>query len=267
MEDTTYKIPPPGHVDESESDDEVLMKRMKKIKQRTKSRLKKMQLRAKKYVKSQPEKEDVQKSPKPPVKSGKLSVIKHKKEQKSLKKKEYVQKSAVVPIEGPKSMQSVPKLAEGDTKHKKIFQSRMSPSEKLQKLENEGCLDEYSRKAMRGSKLDDNLVKKWPCMHSETGSKRRIEELSEKAKAGGSSEMDFDSTSMHLDSTLASTLTFKTSAEGEKSNDPTASPASPSMDIDDCLDIVYHPSRKTNNMHLKDPFGYPTQATKEIREE
>ena len=51
-----------------------------------------------------------------------------------------------------------------------------------------------------------------------------VEELSEKAKAGGSSEMDFDSTSMHLDSTLASMLTFKTSAEGEKSNYPTASP-------------------------------------------
>ncbi|KAJ8422055.1 hypothetical protein Cgig2_024515 [Carnegiea gigantea] len=93
-------MPPPGHGDESESDDE---------------------LRSKKCVKAQPKKkEDVQKSPKPPVKSRHLS--------KSLKKKEHVQKSAAVPIEGPKSVQSVPKPAEGDTKHKEIFQSRMSPS-------------------------------------------------------------------------------------------------------------------------------------------
>ncbi|KAJ8424624.1 hypothetical protein Cgig2_034190 [Carnegiea gigantea] len=79
--------------------------------------------------KSQPEKkEDVQKSAKPPVKSAQLSVIKYKKEHKSLKKKQHVKKSAVVTIEGPKSVQSVPKPVEGDTKHKKIFQSRMSPS-------------------------------------------------------------------------------------------------------------------------------------------
>ena len=37
-------------------------------------------------------------------------------------------KSDVVPVEGPKSVQSVPKPAEGGTKHKKIFQLRMSPS-------------------------------------------------------------------------------------------------------------------------------------------
>ncbi|KAJ8431372.1 hypothetical protein Cgig2_008836 [Carnegiea gigantea] len=83
VEDTTYKIPPPRHVDESESDDEVLVKRIKKVKQGTKSRPKKMQLRAK--------------------------IIKHKKEQKSLKKKQLIQKSVAVPVEGPKSMQSVPK--------------------------------------------------------------------------------------------------------------------------------------------------------------
>jgi len=54
----------------------------------------------------------------------------------------------------------------------------------LQKLENEGCLDEYSRKAMRGSKLDDDLVKKWPCMHSETGGKKRsLFDYEEPAKA------------------------------------------------------------------------------------
>ncbi|KAJ8431773.1 hypothetical protein Cgig2_009371 [Carnegiea gigantea] len=67
-------MPPPGHDDESESDDEVLVKRMKKIKQGTKSRPKKMQLRSKKCVKAKPEKqEDVQKSPKPPIKSEQLS--------------------------------------------------------------------------------------------------------------------------------------------------------------------------------------------------
>ena len=62
------------------------------------------------------------------LRCGQLSVIKHKKQQKFLKKKEHVQKSADVPVEGPKSVQSVPKLTDGDTKHKKIFQSRMSPS-------------------------------------------------------------------------------------------------------------------------------------------
>ncbi|KAJ8430115.1 hypothetical protein Cgig2_007088 [Carnegiea gigantea] len=45
VEDTTYKMPPPGHVDESESDDEVLVKRIKNIKQGIKSRPKKIQLR------------------------------------------------------------------------------------------------------------------------------------------------------------------------------------------------------------------------------
>ncbi|KAJ8431951.1 hypothetical protein Cgig2_000010 [Carnegiea gigantea] len=86
-----------------------------------------MQLRSKKCVKAQPEKkEDVQKSPKPPIK-------------KSLKKKEDVQKSVAVPVEGPKSMQSVPKPVEGDTKHKKIFQSRMSPSGFVTELPGDLC--------------------------------------------------------------------------------------------------------------------------------
>ena len=115
-------MPPTGHVDELDSDDEVLVKRIKKIKEGTKSKPKKMQLSAKRCVKSQPgNKEDVKKIPKPPVKSAQLSVTEHEKEDKSLKQKQHVQKSAVVPVEGPKSVQSVPKPAEGDTKHKKIF--------------------------------------------------------------------------------------------------------------------------------------------------
>ncbi|KAJ8432407.1 hypothetical protein Cgig2_013821 [Carnegiea gigantea] len=114
-------MPPLGYVDESDSDDEVLVKRIKKIKEGIKSKPKKMKLRVKKSAKSQlGKKEDVKKSPKPPVK-----ITKHKKEDKSLKKKQHVQKGAAIPVEGPKS---VPKPAEGDTKHKKIFQSRMSPS-------------------------------------------------------------------------------------------------------------------------------------------
>ena len=32
VDDTTYKMPPPGHVDESDSNDEVLVERIKKIK-------------------------------------------------------------------------------------------------------------------------------------------------------------------------------------------------------------------------------------------
>ena len=54
-------MPPPGHGDESESDVELLVKRMKKIKQATKSRPKKLQVRSKKCVKAQLQKnkEDV----------------------------------------------------------------------------------------------------------------------------------------------------------------------------------------------------------------
>ncbi|KAJ8429515.1 hypothetical protein Cgig2_026695 [Carnegiea gigantea] len=97
------------------SDDEVLVKRIKKIKQGSKFRPKKMQLRAKKCVKSQPEKkEDIQKSPKPPVKS-------------------------------PKSMQSEPKPAEGDSKYK-IFQSRISPSRFVSIIAN---FNEAQRKAIQ----------------------------------------------------------------------------------------------------------------------
>ncbi|KAJ8425259.1 hypothetical protein Cgig2_033491 [Carnegiea gigantea] len=120
MEDTTYKRPSLGHNDESESDHEVL---------------------------GQPEKkEDVRKSLKPP-----LSVIKHEKEQKSLKKKKDVQKSAIVPVEGPKSMQYVPKPAEEDTKSKKIFQTRMSPSEFVGMINN---FNDAQRKAIQDMGFD-----------------------------------------------------------------------------------------------------------------
>ena len=114
------------------------MKRIKKINKATKSRPKNMQVRSKKCVKTQLEKkkEDVQKSPKPHVKIGQLSVIKHKKEQKCLKKRKDVQKSATVPVEGPKSKQSAPKPAEGGTKPKKIFQTRMSPSVFVSMIDN-----------------------------------------------------------------------------------------------------------------------------------
>ncbi|KAJ8433441.1 hypothetical protein Cgig2_017401 [Carnegiea gigantea] len=80
-------MPIPGHDDESEYDDEVLVKRIKKIKQVTKSRPKQMQVRSKKSVNAQAEKKQVvKKGSKTPVKSGQLSVFKHKKEHRSLKK-------------------------------------------------------------------------------------------------------------------------------------------------------------------------------------
>ena len=106
------------HGDESESDDQVLVKRMKKTKQATKSKPKKTQVRSKKCAKANPEKknEDVQKSPKPPIKSAQLSLFKHQTKHKSLKK----ETSVTVCVEDPKSMQSVPKPTEGDTKPKQI---------------------------------------------------------------------------------------------------------------------------------------------------
>ena len=71
---------------------------------------------------TQPEKkkEDVQKSPKPPMKSGQLSVFKRQKEHKSMKK----DTSATVRVEDPKSIESVPKPAEGDTKPKKNLSNK-----------------------------------------------------------------------------------------------------------------------------------------------
>ncbi|KAJ8426429.1 hypothetical protein Cgig2_021036 [Carnegiea gigantea] len=102
VEDTTYKMPPLGHVDESDSDDEILVKRIKKIKEGTKSTPKKIQLRVKNCVKSQPEKKgDVKKSPKPPVKSDSSQ---------------------------PQVRAISAKPCRGDIKHKKNFQSTMSPS-------------------------------------------------------------------------------------------------------------------------------------------
>ncbi|KAJ8423683.1 hypothetical protein Cgig2_027720 [Carnegiea gigantea] len=93
-------MPPPGHGDESESNDEVLVKRMKQTKQAIKSRPKKMQVRSKKCAKAntKKKKEDVQKSTKPPVKRAQLSLCKHQTEHKSLKK----DTSATISVKGPK---------------------------------------------------------------------------------------------------------------------------------------------------------------------
>ena len=44
IEDTTYKMPPHGHEDETDSKDEVLVKIMKKIKQESKHRSKHIQI-------------------------------------------------------------------------------------------------------------------------------------------------------------------------------------------------------------------------------
>ncbi|KAJ8436443.1 hypothetical protein Cgig2_030955 [Carnegiea gigantea] len=127
MKDTTYKMPSSRHDDESESDD-----------------------------KPEKKKEDVQKSPKPPIKSGQLSVFKHKKEHKSLKK----DISATVCVEDPKSLQYVPKPAEGDTKPKKIFQTAI--------IDN---FNEAQRKAMRDMGFRGFL-------HLQTTSTERSRELS-----------------------------------------------------------------------------------------
>ncbi|KAJ8430043.1 hypothetical protein Cgig2_014203 [Carnegiea gigantea] len=67
-------------------------------------------------------------------------------DEKSLKKKEDVQKSATVPVEGPKSIQSMPKPVEGDTKPKKILQSRMSPSGFVDMIDN---FNEAQKKAIQ----------------------------------------------------------------------------------------------------------------------
>ncbi|KAJ8444137.1 hypothetical protein Cgig2_029912 [Carnegiea gigantea] len=57
-----------------------------------------------------------------------------------------VDTSATIRVEDPKSMQSVPKPAEGDTKPKKIFQTRMSPSGLVCMIDN---FNEAQRKAIR----------------------------------------------------------------------------------------------------------------------
>ncbi|KAJ8435697.1 hypothetical protein Cgig2_027287 [Carnegiea gigantea] len=78
-------MPSPGHDDVSDSDDEVLVKRMKNIKQASKSRLKQIQLRSKKCARAQADKERkaIQKSPKTPIKCGQLSVLQHQQQHKS----------------------------------------------------------------------------------------------------------------------------------------------------------------------------------------
>ncbi|KAJ8421611.1 hypothetical protein Cgig2_021853 [Carnegiea gigantea] len=107
---------------------------MKKIKQAIKSRPKKIQVRSKTCGKAQHEKKKED--------SGQLSVFKHQKEHKFLKK----DTNATVRVEDPNSIQSVPKPAEGDTKPKKIFQTRMSPSWFVGMINN---FNEVQRKAIR----------------------------------------------------------------------------------------------------------------------
>ncbi|KAJ8440385.1 hypothetical protein Cgig2_019374 [Carnegiea gigantea] len=80
-------MPPPGHDDEPNSDDEVLVKRIKKVKQASKSRPKQIQIRSKTCAWAQADKERqvVQKSPKTPIKHGQLSVLQHEQQHKSTK--------------------------------------------------------------------------------------------------------------------------------------------------------------------------------------
>ncbi|KAJ8426316.1 hypothetical protein Cgig2_011987 [Carnegiea gigantea] len=68
---------PHGHDDESDSEDEVLVKRIKKIKQASKPKSKQIQMRSKKCARAQAEKERqaIQKNPKSPIKHGQLSVL------------------------------------------------------------------------------------------------------------------------------------------------------------------------------------------------
>ncbi|KAJ8434352.1 hypothetical protein Cgig2_019979 [Carnegiea gigantea] len=117
VEDTTYKMPPPRHDDEYESDDEVL-------------------------AQAEKEKQVVQNSQKTPVKSRRLSVFKYAKEHKSLQK----DISATVRVQDPKSMQYVPKPAEVDTKPKKIFQTKISPLGFVAMIDN---FNQAQRRAIR----------------------------------------------------------------------------------------------------------------------
>ncbi|KAJ8429059.1 hypothetical protein Cgig2_025048 [Carnegiea gigantea] len=100
-----------GHDDESDSNDEVLVKRIKKIKEASKSRLKQIQMRSKKCARAQADKERqaIQKSPKSPKSS-----------------KQHA--NPTICVQDPKYVQSMPKPGEVDTKPKKIFQTKMSPS-------------------------------------------------------------------------------------------------------------------------------------------
>ena len=56
VEDTTYKMPPHRHKDETNSAGEVLVKIMKKIRQEAKPSAKKLQMRFKKCARSKAEK-------------------------------------------------------------------------------------------------------------------------------------------------------------------------------------------------------------------
>ena len=57
IDDSTYKRPPYGHEDKIESEDEVLMKRITKIKQAPKPSTKKLQMRSKKTCQARAKKE------------------------------------------------------------------------------------------------------------------------------------------------------------------------------------------------------------------
>ncbi|KAJ8447534.1 hypothetical protein Cgig2_031147 [Carnegiea gigantea] len=118
-------MPPPGHDNECDYDDEVLVKRIKKIKQASKSKPKQKQMRSKKCARAQAykERQPIQKSPKTPAKHGQLSILQHQQQHKSPKQ----HASTTIRVQDPKSVQSVPKPGEADTKPIKIFQTRMSP--------------------------------------------------------------------------------------------------------------------------------------------
>ncbi|KAJ8442693.1 hypothetical protein Cgig2_001786 [Carnegiea gigantea] len=91
-------MPPHGRDDEFDSDDEVLVKRIKKIKQAQKSRPKQIQ------------------SPKSPVKRGQLSVLQYDQQQKFPKQ----HANTTIRVLDPKSVQSVPK-PERETQNPKRF--------------------------------------------------------------------------------------------------------------------------------------------------
>ncbi|KAJ8446456.1 hypothetical protein Cgig2_010078 [Carnegiea gigantea] len=102
VEDTTYKMPPHWHKDETNSADEVLKK-----KNRARAKAKK-------------ERKSVQKCPSH-AKRGQLSVVQHDHEKKSPKQ----QANTSIGVQDLKPVQN---LTETETKHKEIFQSRMSPA-------------------------------------------------------------------------------------------------------------------------------------------
>ncbi|KAJ8441255.1 hypothetical protein Cgig2_000628 [Carnegiea gigantea] len=112
---------PHGREDETDFEDDVLVKRMKKIKQAAKPCSKKLQMRSKKCARAKAEKErkSVQKSP-GPTKQGQLFVVQHDNQKKPPKQ----QVNTNTTVQDSKLVQ---KPAEPNTKHKKILQTRMSP--------------------------------------------------------------------------------------------------------------------------------------------